>query len=265
MALQDLITLNLRGEEIKTTRGTLLAEPGTLLAAMFDPESERPPARMDLGGAYFIDEDPDCFRVVLSWLKHREVMLSATVTSQAVLVTARYLQISGLVEALMTDQISSETLSRIRITLAANITGSEIHTDIHNYTHFVCKMEANTGLFVLKNETSTTSLPFYTQKVNAGRTTVLTTQDGYVLEEKNTTHIDGYTKLIVLNLHASESIEWVGVHESKFPASAIPTQHNLYLVHQQKPNDGVSYLLADKETICKPGNRDMFILTAVKK
>eukprot|EP00092_Neocalanus_flemingeri_P035868 GFUD01039050.1.p1 GENE.GFUD01039050.1~~GFUD01039050.1.p1 ORF type:complete len:274 (+),score=52.70 GFUD01039050.1:24-845(+) len=273
MALQDVITLNLRGEVIKTTRGTLLSEPGTLLAAMFDPEAERPPAGKYLGGAYFIDEDPDCFKVVLSWLKHREVLLSATVTSQAVLVTARYLQITGLVEALMTDKASSETLSRIRVTFAANLVGLEIYNNEDDNKHFLCKMEANTGLFVLKNDShDDTSLPFYTQKVNNG-TDVLAIDNGCVvhcvLQGVSTEDIEGTTKLIVLNFHASESINWVDIYETKkFPASAIPSQQNLYLVYKQEQTNGClqeTYLLTDKETICNSVNGHMFILTALKK
>ena len=40
-----------------------------MLAAMFDPESERPPARKDGQGNFFLDRDPGPFEVILSFLR----------------------------------------------------------------------------------------------------------------------------------------------------------------------------------------------------
>ena len=37
---------------------------------MFDPESERPPAMKDGQGNYFIDRDPEPFRIILSFLRN---------------------------------------------------------------------------------------------------------------------------------------------------------------------------------------------------
>ena len=36
-----------------------------MLAAMFDPQSERPPAMKDVNGNFFIDRDPKPFEVIL--------------------------------------------------------------------------------------------------------------------------------------------------------------------------------------------------------
>ncbi len=54
-----------------STRATLTSHPGSALAAMFDPDSGRPPALRDedTGGAYFLDRNPDAFEVILEFLR----------------------------------------------------------------------------------------------------------------------------------------------------------------------------------------------------
>ena len=49
-----------------------------MLAAMFDPESERPPAMKDDKGNFFIDRDPKPFEVIL-----RDLNLSENVSAQS--------------------------------------------------------------------------------------------------------------------------------------------------------------------------------------
>ena len=52
--LNDWISLDVGGTLFKTRRSTLVSVPGSLLANMFDPESDMLPARQE-NGAYIID------------------------------------------------------------------------------------------------------------------------------------------------------------------------------------------------------------------
>ena len=70
-SINDIIKLNVGGETFLTTRSTLVSWPNSLLAKMFDPESDRPPAAVaEDGGGYFLDVDARYFAVILEWL-HR--------------------------------------------------------------------------------------------------------------------------------------------------------------------------------------------------
>jgi len=73
MAMSDWISLDVGGRKLSTTRSTLLSEPNSALAKMFDPNSGLQPARM-VDGSYTIDADPDCFQVLLNWLRYKKVM-----------------------------------------------------------------------------------------------------------------------------------------------------------------------------------------------
>ena len=68
MSSSDLVQLNVGGVTLLTSRLTLLSEPDSMLARMFDPGSTIPPARM-VDGAYFIDANPDVFTVILDYLR----------------------------------------------------------------------------------------------------------------------------------------------------------------------------------------------------
>merc|ERR1712117_422664 len=63
------ITLDVGGTIFRTTVATLIQYPNSMLAAMFDPKSERPPAMKDDNGNFFIDRDPEPFRIILSFLR----------------------------------------------------------------------------------------------------------------------------------------------------------------------------------------------------
>ena len=66
----DIIKLNVGGETFLTTRSTLVSWPNSLLAKMFDPDSERPPVAVaEDGGGYFLDVDGRYFGVILEWLR----------------------------------------------------------------------------------------------------------------------------------------------------------------------------------------------------
>ena len=55
------IQLNVGGVMLETTLYTVTKYPDSALARMFLSHSE--------GGVYNIDCDPDCFRVILQWLR----------------------------------------------------------------------------------------------------------------------------------------------------------------------------------------------------
>ena len=65
----EVITLNVGGTLFTTTVATLTKYPNSLLAAMFKPESERPPARKDKQGNFFIDGEPEPFKMILFFLR----------------------------------------------------------------------------------------------------------------------------------------------------------------------------------------------------
>ena len=65
----EVITLNVGGTFFTTTVTTLTKYPNSLLAAMFEPESERPPARKDNQGNFFIDGEPEPFKMILRFLR----------------------------------------------------------------------------------------------------------------------------------------------------------------------------------------------------
>ena len=66
---REVISLNVGGVIFTTSVTTLTHYPNSMLAAMFDMESERPPARKDGQGNFFIDRDHEPFRVILSFLR----------------------------------------------------------------------------------------------------------------------------------------------------------------------------------------------------
>ena len=71
MSMTDIITLDVGGKTFRTARSTLLSCPDSLLAKMFDPDSDRPPAAVTEGGGYFLDQNPRYFGVILDWLRYR--------------------------------------------------------------------------------------------------------------------------------------------------------------------------------------------------
>jgi hypothetical protein len=67
--MNDIIKLNVGGQLFATTRATLCAEAGSMLAAKFDPASNFAPAN-ELDGGVFLDRSPKTFEHVLSYLRH---------------------------------------------------------------------------------------------------------------------------------------------------------------------------------------------------
>jgi len=98
MSLNDIISLDVGGTRFETTRQTLLQDPNSMLARMFDPNSPMQPGVVR-NGAVFIDRDPEYFRIVLSYLRNGSLL--AATDLQAVLCEARFFSLSGLEELVL--------------------------------------------------------------------------------------------------------------------------------------------------------------------
>jgi len=67
--MNDIIALDVGGTRFDTTRQTLLQDPNSMLAKMFDPNSPLTPGLVK-NGAYFLDRDPEYFRFILNYLRN---------------------------------------------------------------------------------------------------------------------------------------------------------------------------------------------------
>jgi hypothetical protein len=68
----SIITLNVRGQKIVTTRATLCMDEEGPLARMFDKNLIMSPSNI-VDGGYFIDDDPEAFKNILFFLSYNEV------------------------------------------------------------------------------------------------------------------------------------------------------------------------------------------------
>jgi len=105
-SMNDIIHLNVGGQRFETTRQTLLHDPNSMLARMFDPVSPLSPGvRRD--GAYFLDRDPIHFRGVLNYLRSGQVILDPGCNVPALMVEASFFGLAGL-EADLQEHLKNE-------------------------------------------------------------------------------------------------------------------------------------------------------------
>jgi len=99
MSLGDWLELNVGGRSFLTTRSTLTSCRDSALARMFDPNSGLRPA-YSRNGVYFLDVDPDCFSVILNWLRRRTLMLNPGVDINGVRREADFFGLMNLCKAI---------------------------------------------------------------------------------------------------------------------------------------------------------------------
>jgi len=99
MTLNDILSLNVGGRIFLTARSTLISEPDSMLANMFDPNAELEPSQM-VDGAFFIDGDPDRFAVILNYLRDKTLDIPPNVTKKGVLLAASYFGLARLLTEL---------------------------------------------------------------------------------------------------------------------------------------------------------------------
>ncbi|RHY92135.1 hypothetical protein DYB37_005344 [Aphanomyces astaci] len=79
----NVVTLNVGGRVIQTTRATLLKHDGSYFDAMLTSGLWQPDAQ---GGAYFIDLDPGYFDRILNYLRFGDLVLEGLADSETILV-----------------------------------------------------------------------------------------------------------------------------------------------------------------------------------
>jgi len=96
MSMADIITLDVGGETFRTARSTLVSCPDSLLAKMFDLNSDRPPTAVTKEGSYFLDVNPKAFGIILDWLRLGELMVTKGEEMERVGKVADYLGLNEL-------------------------------------------------------------------------------------------------------------------------------------------------------------------------
>ena len=71
--VESVIDLDVGGTRFRTSRQTLLSDPDSMLAKMFDPGSSFSAPGVKMDGAYFLDRDPAHFGAVLNYLRSGQV------------------------------------------------------------------------------------------------------------------------------------------------------------------------------------------------
>jgi hypothetical protein len=95
MSLDEIISLDVGGTRFDTTRQTLVKDPNSMLAKMFDPLSKLKPGLLR-NGAYFLDRDPEWFRTILNYLRNGVLLAETQKELLAILTESRYFGLTGL-------------------------------------------------------------------------------------------------------------------------------------------------------------------------
>ena len=97
MASESIVTLNVGGQIFQTTMHTLTKYPDSMLATMFrHSKSGLSPLPKTQEGHYFLDADPDFFKVILNWLRLSKITTNDSNLHIGVIELADYLGLDQL-------------------------------------------------------------------------------------------------------------------------------------------------------------------------
>jgi len=110
MASASIIKLNVGGQIFETSVHTLTKYPGSMLCAMFShTQNGISPMPKTSEGLFFLDADPEYFRVILNWLRLGEIIVEEKSSDlKGVLALANYFGLEELMEELKTIQTKSD-------------------------------------------------------------------------------------------------------------------------------------------------------------
>ena len=101
MASESIVTLNVGGQIFQTTMHTLTKYPDSMLATMFrHSKSGLSPLPKTQEGHYFLDADPDFFKVILNWLRLGIITTNDSNLNTGVIGLADYLGLDQLKNAI---------------------------------------------------------------------------------------------------------------------------------------------------------------------
>lgn len=101
--ISNWVTLNVGGTIFSTTRATLLQDRGSLLYAMFRPDSAYD-LDMDEKGHVLLDADGQYFGPLLNFLRMNEVAIPPNVSNKGVLACAQYFNVRGVLDYFNRDK-----------------------------------------------------------------------------------------------------------------------------------------------------------------
>ena len=93
---RGFVQLRVGGKRFEASRDVLLSEPGSVFEAMLGGGWAH--ARGDGGSELIFDRDPRRFRVVLNWLRTREVVLEGGVVAEGARSEAEFFGLAGLAD-----------------------------------------------------------------------------------------------------------------------------------------------------------------------
>jgi len=111
MASNSLIKLNVGGQIFETSVHTVTKYPGSMLCAMFShTKNGISPMPTTRDGHYFLDADPEYFRIILNWLRLGEIVTEDSNSLKGVMALANYFGLEELMEEIsMRSQIKTDT------------------------------------------------------------------------------------------------------------------------------------------------------------
>jgi len=101
MSLTDILSLDVGGTLFRSSRATLLQSPGSMLSKMFDPSLPLSPGVLCTEkNTYFIDRDPQYFRVILNYLRTGKLVMDHDCSADGILTEARYFGVTEIERSL---------------------------------------------------------------------------------------------------------------------------------------------------------------------